>query len=193
MAITSPKSWTFTGKVVDFADDRRRCDCCERPGMRFGCQVQTKGKGAADQKYTAYVGMDCLFDNGFQLPEDWANTDLQLRRSELLREATHRALVRELIALEKTLKALDWAKEISLARLISSVQKHKLLSPKQALFLLSMVERSGHDFPLSLIRITTRTNRWRDQLAELSSEDAGRLDPYLTTSQKRWITQNAAD
>lgn len=186
MAIAKPGSWTFTGTLIDFADDRRRCDFCSRPGMRFGCQVETRVKGGG-KPVNAYVGSDCLIDAGFRLSDDYSSDQFHSDKSALMRDATQRAIVRELIRLKVVLSELDWAKEISLSRLIQSVQRYSLLTPNQLLFLLSINRRAKFDFPVLLLRVTTKKKAWRDQLSELGSDDTSTILPFLTESQRQWV------
>jgi hypothetical protein len=154
--------------------------------MRYGCQVTTRLKSGG-KKVPAYVGSDCLVDGGFRFEDEYTDTQFSADKSALMRESTQRAIVRELIKLKGVLSTLEWADDISIERLIQSVQRYSLLTPKQLIFLLSVNRRARFDFPELLLKVTTKRKDWREQLSNLTANEVTQISPFLTESQRQWL------
>jgi hypothetical protein len=174
------RAWRFTGVVRDFGDSVERCQLCAHTGLRFHYQI-----ASGDQQL--WVGSECILKFDIAVHVDGKALLGAAREAHL--EARRKAA-----RLERCLQLLEAAaaktdNEI-LAHAVSFYRRNQALSPKLAFVVVWQLPKLGTDLVASDFAVTTKTQKFRNDLREMPSSRVRMIWPALTAAQrktaKRW-------
>ena len=177
---TALAEWYYTGKVSDHIVPSRTCQLCENTGLRYHFEIKNK-----ETKNILLVGSSCILLFGIAV---YGDSGKLLKGKEKEKKLTDK--IRE-IQTEAALEDLRqlWMADMKLRDIIDtyieSFEERKGFSPKQLLFLYKQMKKNKISYEPSYYKVALRSDKDKDKLLEMSSQDLELIWPGLSLNQQR--------
>ena len=171
------EEWHFTENVEDHEVATEDCELCNHEGLRYHFEIQNR-----HTNYCLWVGSSCIlkfkvqvFENGRLLDEKSSRKKLKEIEQRMRLDSCIKAL-RELAVSEDN-KILNNALDFYL--------RNKYLTPKFAFVVFWRLSKNKIDHSPSFFKINLRKDKYKNDLANMSTDRVRMIWPALSVSQRK--------
>lgn len=184
--LMAAKEWEFTGKVIDHEVTDMRCELCEGENLRYHFEIKNKGN-----KNELMVGSTCIAKFDITVWDDLGN--------EIIGRSRKTTFLKKEIEKKKREFVLDalrgiWRKSKGRTKneveFLGKIYKEgKALSPDHAIALIKILKCNDVQIPSSSINVGLRDHYAIYQALNLVKEDQSLLLSFLTSPQKKRVSE----
>lgn len=178
------REWRYTGNFNDLEAPVEICELCNHPDIRYQFEIRNLVTGKS-----LLVGSECINrfgiaatnEEGRTLSGEESRKKVSRDRRSLIDEARKRRVISALVALAH----LDSG--FNILSFIDYLQSRGAFTPKQLLAILWRLSKFGIANNPKDFKLTIKRSREKDQLRDMKDWERQRIEPCLTTAQRKFL------